>query len=57
MLVAWSVILTAAALLGAMRHQERRHVRDAAGRDDRGLAGQDLLWHVQNVPQEALTTG
>ena len=56
MLVAWSVILTAAALFGAMRHQERRTFATQQAATIAGLAGQDLLWHMQNVPQEALSS-
>jgi len=56
MLVAWSVILTAAALFGAMRHQERHTFATRQAATIAGLAAQDLVWHVQNVPQEPLST-
>lgn len=56
MLVAWSVILTAASLFGAMRHQERRTFASQQAATIAELAAQDLLWHVQNKPQEPLSS-
>jgi diguanylate cyclase (GGDEF)-like protein len=56
MLVVWSVILTATALFGAMRHQERGTIARQQAAMIAGVAAQDLVRHVQNVPREPLST-
>jgi diguanylate cyclase (GGDEF)-like protein len=46
LLVAASVILTAAALFGAMRHQERRTFATQRAATIADLAGRDLVWQI-----------
>jgi diguanylate cyclase (GGDEF)-like protein len=54
MLVAWSVILTAAALFGAMRHQELYAFAAQQAATVADLAATDLIWHVRNNPDAPL---
>lgn len=55
LLVAASVILTAAALFGAMRHQERRTFATQRAVTIADLAANDLLWQVRSSPHAPLT--
>jgi len=55
MLVAWSVILTAAALFGAMRHQDLSTFATQQAATVADLAAADLLWHVRNSPDAPLS--
>ncbi len=54
MLVAWSVILTAAALFGAMRHQDLYAFATQQAATVADLAATDLLWYVRNNPDAPL---